>query len=84
LKIQNLGERRHFNTLDDANQVAKASQDPLRIHGGPMTRSRTKKMKEALNGLIKHISNSDFAQDYNLAELSIQDGPCYVNVIQAS
>ena len=49
-----------------------------------MTRSRTKKMKEALNGLIEHISNSDFVQDYNLTELSIQDGPCFVNVIQAS
>ena len=48
---------------DDANQDAKASQDPLSIHGGPMIRSRTKKMKEALNGLIEHILSLDFVQD---------------------
>ena len=66
------------------NQVAKASQDQLSIHGGLMTRSRTKKTKEALNRLIEHTSNSDFVQDYNLPELSIQKGPYFVNVIQAS
>ena len=36
---------------NDANKVAKASQDPLSIHGDPMTRSRTKKMKKALSSL---------------------------------
>jgi len=73
-----------FSCTFDANQVAKASQDSLSIHGGPMIRSRTKKMKEALNGLIEHISNSDFVQDYNMPEFSIQEGLCFVNVIQAS
>ena len=68
----------------DANQVAKASQDLLSTHGGPMTRSRTKKMKDSLNGLIEHISNLDFVQDYNLPESIIQEDPCFVNVIQAS
>jgi len=33
----------------DVNQVAKASQDPLSIHGGSITRSRTKKMKNVLS-----------------------------------
>ena len=36
----------------NGNQVAKAPQDPLSIHGGPMLRVRTKKIKEALNGLM--------------------------------
>ena len=37
---------------------------------------RTKKINEALNGLIEHILNS-------CLELSIQDSQCFVNVIQA-
>ena len=44
--------------LIDENKVAKALQDLLSIHGGPMTRVKTKKMKTTLNGLIEHISNS--------------------------
>ena len=46
--------------------------------------AKTKKMKEALNGLTEHISNSCPIQDNNLPELSIQDSQCFVNVIQAS
>ena len=77
--------RTNFQEMgNDANQVAKTSQDPLSIHGGSMTRSRIKKMKEALNELIEHISSSNLVQDYNLPELSIQEGPCFLNVIQAS
>ena len=41
---------------NDKNQVTKPSQrstDP----GGPITRVKTKKMKEALNGLIELISS---------------------------
>jgi len=69
---------------NDTNQVAKISQDPLNIHGGPMTRSKTRKLKEALNGPIEHTLNSDFVQNYNLPELSIQEDPYFVNVIQVS
>ena len=76
--------KKSLYTFSDANQVAKVSQDPLSNHGGLMTRSRTKKLKEALNGLIEHTSNSDFVQDYNLPKLSIQKGLCFVNVIQPS
>lgn len=32
---------------NDENQVANALQNPPSIHGGPMTKARTKKMKEA-------------------------------------
>lgn len=34
---------------NDENQVAKASQDPLNIHGSPVIRVRTKKTKEAFD-----------------------------------
>ena len=49
-----------------------------------MTTTRTKKMKEALNRLLEHISNSCLIQDTNLPELSIEDGQCFVNIIQVS
>ncbi|PON64413.1 hypothetical protein PanWU01x14_124820, partial [Parasponia andersonii] len=32
------------------------SHDPLSLPGGPITRLRAKRFKEALNGLIQHIS----------------------------
>lgn len=49
-----------------------------------MTEARTKKIKEALNGLIEHILNSYLIQDINMLELSIQDRQWFVNVIQDS
>ena len=54
---------------NDKNQVAKAPQDPLSIHGGLVTRVRVKKMKEALNGLIEHVLNSCPVQDTILSKL---------------
>lgn len=41
-------------------------------------------MNESLNVLVEHISNSHLIQDTNMLKLSIQDGQCFVNVIQAS
>ena len=40
--------------MHDEDQVAHQliSQDPLQGIGGPMTRARSKRMKEALQGLI--------------------------------
>lgn len=43
-----------------------------------MTRANTKKIRETLNGLIEHISNSCVVQDTNLFELSIQDSQCLI------
>lgn len=43
---------------NDENQFVKSSQEPLSIHGGLITKVRTKKMKEVLNRLIEHISYS--------------------------
>ncbi|GKV11009.1 hypothetical protein SLEP1_g22298 [Rubroshorea leprosula] len=42
--------------LDDGNQddsISTTSCDPLHTQGGPVTRARAKKMREALNGLIE-------------------------------
>ena len=40
-------------TLADENQ--QAFKDPLHVPVGPITRARSKKIKEALNGLIQEI-----------------------------
>ena len=54
----------------DENHVHESSQDPFSIHGGPRTRVRTKKMKEAINGLITHISYSSMSR-MNLPKISM-------------
>ena len=43
-----------FSTLDDENQQ-ELLKDPLHVPVGPITRARSKKIKEALNGLIQDI-----------------------------
>ena len=40
--------------MGDGNQESKP-MDPLSFSGGPMTRGRAKRMKEALNGLVQDI-----------------------------
>ncbi|GKV11019.1 hypothetical protein SLEP1_g22308 [Rubroshorea leprosula] len=37
------------------NSISTTSCDPLHTQGGPVTRARAKKMREALNGLIEQI-----------------------------
>ena len=49
-------ENHHRNTI-------KTSSDPLHIHGGPITRARSKKMQVALNGLIEKIWIENAIQD---------------------
>ena len=41
------------STLDDENH--KAFKDPLHVPVGPITKARSKKIKEAFNGLIQEI-----------------------------
>ena len=41
------------------DSITKYSQDPLQGIGGPMTRARTKRMKEALHGLIIEIQEKE-------------------------
>ena len=49
---------------NDENRVTKTSQDLFNFHRGYMR--RTKKINEASNGLIEHISNSCLVQDNNI------------------
>ena len=41
---------------DDVDQPRNTSKDPLHVPNGPMTRSKTKALKEALNALVLNVS----------------------------
>jgi hypothetical protein len=41
---------------DDVDQHKNTSKDPLHVPNGPMTRSKTKALKEALNALVLNVS----------------------------
>jgi hypothetical protein len=41
---------------DDVDQLRNTSKDPLHVSNGPMTRSKTKALKEALNALVLNVS----------------------------
>jgi hypothetical protein len=41
---------------DDVDQPKNTSKDPLHIQNGPMTRSKTKELKEALNAFVLNVS----------------------------
>ena len=42
----------------DANQPRNTSKDPLQVPNGPMTRSNTKTLKDALNALVLKVSTN--------------------------
>ena len=64
--------------LCDENQ--QALKDPLYVPVGPITRARSKKIKEALNGLIQEIwTNSNTGH----SKLSPKDDEGIINLIQA-
>ena len=68
----------HLEDLDLRNDEHKSNPtptqawDPLQGIGGPMTRSKTKRMKEALHGLILEVHNGE-SKDMQ---------PTYVNLLQ--
>ena len=41
-----------FKRFFDADQPRNTSKDPLHVPNGPMTRSKTKTLKDALNALV--------------------------------
>jgi hypothetical protein len=43
-------------SLCDVDQPRNTSKDPLHVPNGPMTRSKTKALKEALNALVLNVS----------------------------
>jgi hypothetical protein len=40
----------------DVDQPINTNKDPLHVPNGPMTRSKTKTLKEALNALVLNVS----------------------------
>ena len=52
-RTQSLSMRAHTMRMHDENQ--QALKDPLHISIGSITKARSKKIKEALNGLIQEI-----------------------------
>ena len=42
--------------LVDADQPRNTSNDPLHVPNGPMTRSKTKTLKEAMNAFVLKLS----------------------------
>ena len=66
----------HPRRFVDENQ--QAFKDPLRVLVGPITRARSKKIKEALNGLIQEIwTNSNIG----LSRLDPKDDEVIINLI---
>ena len=62
----------------DENQ--QALKDPLHVPVGPITRARSKKIKEALNGLIQEIwANSNTRH----SKLGPKEDEGVINLIQA-
>ena len=51
---QYVQEEEHSRGLDETQ--GQRSRDPLSLPSGPITRLRAKRFKEALNGLVQHIS----------------------------
>ena len=64
---------------NDENQ--QALKDPLHVLVGPITRARSKKIKEALNGLIQDIS-ADSTMGHS--KLGPKEDEGVINLIQAT
>ena len=65
-------------TLADENQ--QAFKDPLHVPVGPITKARSKKIKEALNGLIQEIWADSNAGHFKLGP---KEDEGVINLIQA-
>ena len=64
----------------DENQQ-ELLKDPLHVPVGPITRARSKKIKEALNGLIQDIW-ADSTMGHN--KLGLKEDEGIINLIQAA
>ena len=69
-----------------AQPIAQDSQDPLEVPEGPIRRSRAKKIKDAMNGLVqKTLTDSHhWCSSDSTLKIGLQDqGPPLLNLIQA-
>ena len=79
LEIENYKKNNNLLTLNDENQQALL-KDPLHVPVGPITRAKSKKIKETLNGLIQKIwadSNTEHSK------LGPKEDEGIINLIQA-
>ena len=66
----------------DGNQGGPSLKDPLQVPDGPITRSRAKKIKEAMQGLVQ--STWDEASKSLTIKVGLKEGePILIHLIQA-
>uniref|UniRef100_A0A2N9HB23 CCHC-type domain-containing protein n=1 Tax=Fagus sylvatica TaxID=28930 RepID=A0A2N9HB23_FAGSY len=76
------GEMNFIERLDDGNQSGPSLKDPLQLPDGPITRSRAKKIKEAMQGLVQ--STWDEASKSPTIKVGLKEGePILIHLIQA-
>ena len=67
-----------------ASASSNSNKNLLYIHGAPITRAKTKKMKEALTSLIEGIWREQDKEEVQDKLLLFQDDLKYVNMICTS
>jgi hypothetical protein len=68
--------------VPDGNQGGPSLKDPLQVPDGPITRSRAKKIKEAMQGLMQ--STWDEASKSPTIKVGLKEGePILIHLIQA-
>jgi hypothetical protein len=78
LSPQNLFSEKHVSGLNfftkphDGNQNGPSLKDPLQVPDGPITRSRAKKIKEAMQGLVQ--STWDEASKSPTIKVGLKEG----------
>ena len=66
----------------DGNQSGPSLKNPLQVPDGPITRSRAKKIKEAMQGLVQ--STWDEASKSPTIKVGLKEGePILIHLIQA-
>ena len=65
----------------DADQPKNTSKDPLHVPNGPMTRYRTKALKEAMNALVLKVSTRsklqgplEYQEETQVHRIHVQEG----------
>ena len=52
-RLRLLASQGHLGSVSDGNQGGPSLKDPLQVPDWPITRSRVKKIKEAMQGLVQ-------------------------------
>ena len=67
--------------IGDADQPRNTSKDPLHVPNGPMTQSKTKTLKDAVNALVLKVSTKselkgplDYQEEILVHLIHVQEG----------